>query len=214
MVAETRAIDPGHEVRAHGVVIPQPWHEACASGGRQLGHVDVVEQHADLLGPLPGRQPRLRLRRLPRPGPERTLVERGDLRRHGEGRGHVEEAVRAGGADRPALADPRRRRLRLHVLAVPPRVSELRVPRVQPRRPRRQADAAPGSGQQGDRAHRGDEGAPAGRLRPRPGRDPLPRPVPGAVRPQRRGAALQLGPHRGVDGVVAERDRRGPRNPP
>ncbi len=31
MVAETRAIDPGHEVRAHGVVIPQPWHEACAS---------------------------------------------------------------------------------------------------------------------------------------------------------------------------------------
>ena len=30
MVAETRALDPDHEIRAHGVVTPQPWNEACA----------------------------------------------------------------------------------------------------------------------------------------------------------------------------------------
>ncbi len=30
MVAETRALDPHHEVRAHSGVTPQPWNEACA----------------------------------------------------------------------------------------------------------------------------------------------------------------------------------------
>jgi len=30
MAAETRAIDPGHEIRAHSGVTPQPWNEACA----------------------------------------------------------------------------------------------------------------------------------------------------------------------------------------
>lgn len=30
MAAETRAIDPHHEIRAHGGVTPQPWNEACA----------------------------------------------------------------------------------------------------------------------------------------------------------------------------------------
>ena len=105
--------DPGHRPPPRGAR-PQRRHPAALERGlrrrgRQLGHVDVVEQPADLLRPVPDRLPSLRLRRRPRPGPERTLVERGDLRRHGEGRGHLEEAVRAAGADRPALADPGRR---------------------------------------------------------------------------------------------------------
>ena len=87
MVAETRAIDPRHEVRAHGVVIPQPWHEVCAAEVDSWGMSMASNNLLTSSGPVPDRLQRLRLRRLPRPGPERTLVERGDLRRHGQGRG-------------------------------------------------------------------------------------------------------------------------------
>ena len=180
MIGEVRKIDTVHETRTHGASTPRPWDETCARYADSWG-MSMASNNL-----LTGEDPykiaerafafdwsRVDWKR-------RTLVERGDLLRHG-----------AGGVTWKKQTDPRELTTLLWMtlahgaagamfLAVQARPRGVRVARLQPCGIGRQADAAPGGGIRSDLPNQRSLGTPAA-ARPE-GQDRYRQP-PGIARP-------------------------------